>query len=309
MPHQRRQHPNEVSVLPVPQPHHDAGIQETDARLFGIHHEHVARMEVAVQQVVVEQHLADRVDPDLRQPQPGGPRRVRFPQKVAHGRTLHEVLHEHVGAHERVARPREVDAVHVREVRTHLLELRRFLPHVHLRRQRASELSRRILKREPPRARPGALCPVCEAPQQLQVRGHALPRRGVHDLDGDPVARDAAARYVPQEPGPVHLGHAAGADGRVVHLQDVPPVGAQRNLERLCGRPPAVRWRAVLQVREAVAERLGEAILARRGPLRQFDRRGARGVRRPEQVPPPHAVEPVPERIHEDERRREHAQP
>ena len=72
--------------------------------------------------------------------------------------------------------------------------------------------------------------------------------------------------------------------------------------------------RAVLQVREPLAERGREPVLAARRPLGELHGRRARRLRRPEHVAPPELVERVAprerraDRRREDERRRERAQ-
>ena len=96
-----------------------------------------------------------------------------------------------------------------------------------------------------------------------------------------PVKKDAASDRR------VHLGDAARADGRRVDVEHVAPVGPERRLEGALRVAPRVRRRPVLQMGEAVAERAREAVLARRGPLRELDGRRPRRARRPEAVAPP----------------------
>ena len=96
-----------------------------------------------------------------------------------------------------------------------------------------------------------------------------------------PVKKDAASYRR------VHLGDAARADGRRVDVEHVAPVGPERRLEGALRVAPRVRRRPVLQMGEAVAERAREAVLARRGPLRELDGRRPRRARRPEAVAPP----------------------
>ena len=97
----------------------------------------------------------------------------------------------------------------------------------------------------------------------------------------DPKKQDAASYRR------VHLGDAARADGRRVDVEHVAPVGPERRLEGALRVAPRVRRRPVLQMGEAVAERAREAVLARRGPLRELDGRRPRRARRPEAVAPP----------------------
>ena len=97
----------------------------------------------------------------------------------------------------------------------------------------------------------------------------------------DPKKQDAASDRR------VHLGDAARADGRRVDVEHVAPVGPERRLEGALRVAPRVRRRPVLQMGEAVAERAREAVLARRGPLRELDGRRPRRARRPEAVAPP----------------------
>ena len=97
----------------------------------------------------------------------------------------------------------------------------------------------------------------------------------------DPKKQDAASCRR------VHLGDAARADGRRVDVEHVAPVGPERRLEGALRVAPRVRRRPVLQMGEAVAERAREAVLARRGPLRELDGRRPRRARRPEAVAPP----------------------
>ena len=105
-------------------------------------------------------------------------------------------------------------------------------------------------------------------------------RRRLYRLH-DPKKQDAASDRR------VHLGDAARADGRRVDVEHVAPVGAERRLEGALRVAPRVRRRPVLQMGEAVAERAREAVLARRGPLRELDGRRPRRARRPEAVAPP----------------------
>ena len=105
-------------------------------------------------------------------------------------------------------------------------------------------------------------------------------RRRLYRLH-DPKKQDAASHRR------VHLGDAARADGRRVDVEHVAPVGAERRLEGALRVAPRVRRRPVLQMGEAVAERAREAVLARRGPLRELDGRRPRRARRPEAVAPP----------------------
>ena len=105
-------------------------------------------------------------------------------------------------------------------------------------------------------------------------------RRRLYRLH-DPKKQDAASDRR------VHLGDAARADGRRVDVEHVAPVGAERRLEGALRVTPRVRRRPVLQMGEAVAERAREAVLARRGPLRELDGRRPRRARRPEAVAPP----------------------
>ena len=105
-------------------------------------------------------------------------------------------------------------------------------------------------------------------------------RRRLYRLH-DPKKQDAASDRR------VHLGDAARADGRRVDVEHVAPVGPERRLEGALRVAPRVRRRPVLQMGEAVAERAREAVLARRGPLRELDGRRPRRARRPEAVAPP----------------------
>ena len=105
-------------------------------------------------------------------------------------------------------------------------------------------------------------------------------RRRLYRLH-DPKKQDAASYRR------VHLGDAARADGRRVDVEHVAPVGPERRLEGALRVAPRVRRRPVLQMGEAVAERAREAVLARRGPLRELDGRRPRRARRPEAVAPP----------------------
>ena len=104
---------------------------------------------------------------------------------------------------------------------------------------------------------------------------------GVVVVSTTPVKKDAASDRR------VHLGDAARADGRRVDVEHVAPVGPERRLEGALRVAPRVRRRPVLQMGEAVAERAREAVLARRGPLRELDGRRPRRARRPEAVAPP----------------------
>ena len=128
-------------VLRVAELDADARVEEADGGLDLVGHDDVARVHVAVEQVVVEDHLADGLDADL------GERvldvvldGVALADEVLHRRAAHKVLDEHVGRRERVARQRERDVVDRVEVAREPLQVVGLAPHVHLRAQRPREL-------------------------------------------------------------------------------------------------------------------------------------------------------------------------
>jgi hypothetical protein len=92
----------------------------------------------------------------------------------------------------------------------------------------------------------------------------------------------------------VHLGDAAGADGRAVGGRDdepVRPVGAQVRLQRRRRVGPWVLLGGVAQPREQLADAWREDVGARGEVLAQLGEGGARVLQRSREEPPPQRVE------------------
>jgi hypothetical protein len=292
----------------------DAGVKEDHLQLLplavsaafalsvGVGHsrdEDVARVQVAVDKVVDEDHLGHRVHAE--------PRELLARVRVARLR-LDEARDRHArleGLDEQVAR-REVkewrgddDRLVVLEVAVEAREVARLLAQVELPKHLERKVLHHVGQREPLERR--------DERERLRDRAHDVNvncdnpiHARVDHLDSHVHLLAGAARV---DAAAVDLGDAARADHLGRERERLLPVRAHLPLEEQPRLGPRVRRHVVVQLLKRAAELDGEEVVARAGPLGELDVRRPRPVHRAQRVRPQRVLDRRDE-LAEDESKR-----
>mmetsp|Transcript_28336 Transcript_28336/g.70376 ORF Transcript_28336/g.70376 Transcript_28336/m.70376 type:complete len:370 (-) Transcript_28336:86-1195(-) len=234
-------------------------------------------------EVVLKEHLDECVDPLVAHLSPclrvG---HLRGP--LEEGDALDVALDEHVSAHvwRQWLGEKNIQLGVPREVVAERQKVLRLDAQVELHQKHLREFVHHPLGVEPPQPR-----------ELLQRLPKALQHANVLSNHLSHAWMDHLHRHLPRwrslgvQPPPVHLRDAPAADRLSLERQPLAPSRAERRVERRERRPPRVRRRLVLQMREVAAHVLAEQVGPRGGPLRQLDHQRAGALGREDAVAPP----------------------